>query len=336
MPLKSGGYMVINQTEALVAIDVNSGRATRERNIEATALKTNMEAAEEAARQLRLRDLAGLIVIDFIDMEEPKNNRAVEKKLKDSLNDDRARVQMGKISAFGLMDFAPAPPHRRAGGHHPRLRALPGRRPRAFGEIAALALLRALDETAAKNRNRLIEARAPTDVALYLLNEKREALATLEANRKVRLRVTGSSQLTPPDFELNVGDRGIRGSARGRDRSSARRGAPRNRSPRRGSLEPDVEEAEEEEERKPKPPPQRRCRKRRRTPPQAPRPQRRTPPARRGRRRSRRAARGNAATGDCRRWRRSRPAAPSAAGAGAPSASMKSMAANGWISSVRT
>ncbi|HVY34282.1 MAG TPA: ribonuclease E/G, partial [Caulobacteraceae bacterium] len=106
VPLKSGGYLVINQTEALVAVDVNSGKATRERNVEATALKTNMEAAEEAARQLRLRDLAGLIVIDFIDMEEAKNNRAVEKKLKDCLKDDRARIQMGKISMFGLMEIS--------------------------------------------------------------------------------------------------------------------------------------------------------------------------------------------------------------------------------------
>ena len=106
VPLKSGGYLVINQTEALVAVDVNSGKSTRERNIEATALKTNMEAAEEAARQLRLRDLAGLIVIDFIDMDEAKNNRAVEKKLKDSLKDDRARIQMGKISSFGLMEIS--------------------------------------------------------------------------------------------------------------------------------------------------------------------------------------------------------------------------------------
>ncbi len=106
VPLKSGGYLVINQTEALVAVDVNSGRATKERNIEATALKTNMEAAEEACRQLRLRDLAGLIVIDFIDMEEAKNNRAVEKRLKDCLKDDRARVQIGKISAFGLMELS--------------------------------------------------------------------------------------------------------------------------------------------------------------------------------------------------------------------------------------
>ena len=104
--LKSGGYIVINPTEALVSIDVNSGKATKERNIEQTALKTNMEAAEEAARQMRLRDLAGLLVIDFIDMDENKNVRAVEKKMKDSLKRDRARLQVGRISQFGLMEMS--------------------------------------------------------------------------------------------------------------------------------------------------------------------------------------------------------------------------------------
>ena len=109
---------MINQTEALVAIDVNSGKATRERNIEATALKTNMEAAEEAARQMRLRDLAGLVVIDFIDMDEAKNNRAVEKKMKDCLKDDRARIQMGKISMFGLMEISRQRRRSRQPGQH--------------------------------------------------------------------------------------------------------------------------------------------------------------------------------------------------------------------------
>ena len=104
--LKSGGYLVINQTEALIAVDVNSGKATRERNIELTALKTNLEAAVETARQCRLRDLAGLIVIDFIDMEENKNNRAVEKKLKEALKHDRARIQVGRISNFGLLEMS--------------------------------------------------------------------------------------------------------------------------------------------------------------------------------------------------------------------------------------
>jgi ribonuclease E len=103
--LKSGGYLVLNQTEALVAIDVNSGKATRERNIEETALKTNLEAAEEVGRQLRLRDLSGLIVIDFIDMEENRNQHAVERKLKDSLRNDRARIQIGSISHFGLLEM---------------------------------------------------------------------------------------------------------------------------------------------------------------------------------------------------------------------------------------
>ena len=113
--LKSGGYLVINPTEALVSIDVNSGRSTREHNIEDTALKTNLEAAEEIARQLRLRDLAGLIVIDFIDMEEKRNNRAVEKQLKECLKNDRARIQVGRISPFRPPgDVAPAHPHRRA------------------------------------------------------------------------------------------------------------------------------------------------------------------------------------------------------------------------------
>ena len=104
--LKSGGYIVINQTEALVAIDVNSGKATREHNIEDTALKTNLEAAEEIARQLRLRDLAGLIVIDFIDMDERRNNRLVERSLKESLRNDRARIQVGRISHFGLLEMS--------------------------------------------------------------------------------------------------------------------------------------------------------------------------------------------------------------------------------------
>jgi ribonuclease E len=179
VPLRSGGYLVINQTEALVAVDVNSGRSTRERNIEATALKTNLEAAEEAARQLRLRDLAGLIVIDFIDMDESKNNRAVEKKLKDCLKDDRARVQMGKISAFGLMEISRQ--RRRTGvlegtthvcehcGGTGRVRSV---------ESSALAALRALEIEALRGGGEASLAAAPA-VALYILNEKRAHLARL-------------------------------------------------------------------------------------------------------------------------------------------------------------
>jgi ribonuclease E len=180
VPLRSGGYLVINQTEALVAVDVNSGRSTRERNIEATALKTNLEAAEEAARQLRLRDLAGLIVIDFIDMDEAKNNRAVEKKLKDCLKDDRARVQMGKISAFGLMEISRQ--RRRTGvlegtthvcehcGGTGRVRSV---------ESSALSALRALELEALKGGGEA-SLKAPRPVALYILNEKRGHLARLQ------------------------------------------------------------------------------------------------------------------------------------------------------------
>jgi ribonuclease E len=179
VPLRSGGYLVINQTEALVAVDVNSGRSTRERNIEATALKTNMEAAEEACRQLRLRDLAGLIVIDFIDMDESKNNRAVEKKLKDALKDDRARVQMGKISPFGLMEISRQ--RRRTGvleGTTHVCEHCQGTGRVRSVESSALASLRALEIEALKGGGEAC-LRVPRAVGLYILNEKRAHLARL-------------------------------------------------------------------------------------------------------------------------------------------------------------
>ena len=181
VPLKSGGYLVINQTEALVAVDVNSGRSTRERNIEATALKTNMEAAEEAARQLRLRDLAGLIVIDFIDMDEAKNNRAVEKKLKDALKDDRARVQMGKISGFGLMEISRQ--RRRTGileGTTHVCEHCQGTGRVRSVESSALAALRAIEMEAVRGGAGAVTLRLPRAIALYILNEKRAHLALVQ------------------------------------------------------------------------------------------------------------------------------------------------------------
>ncbi len=176
--LRSGGYIVINPTEALVAIDVNSGRATRERNIEETALRTNLEAAEEVARQLRLRDLAGLIVIDFIDMEEGRNNAQVERRIKDAMRHDRARIQIGRISPFGLMELSrqrlrpsvleastePCP-HCGGTGH---IRST---------ESTALHILRAIEEEGMRRRTAEITVAVPTIVALYLLNHKREALS---------------------------------------------------------------------------------------------------------------------------------------------------------------
>ena len=182
--LKSGGYLVINQTEALVAIDVNSGRATKERNVEATAFKTNMEAAAEAARQLRLRDLAGLIVIDFIDMDESKNNRAVEKVLKDALAKDRARIQMGRISGFGLMEISRQ--RRRLGVIEGATEICPhcqGAGRIRSAESASLVTLRAVDIEAGKNGAGSVNLRVCTAVALYILNHKRDYLQSLLIQR---------------------------------------------------------------------------------------------------------------------------------------------------------
>ncbi|HXL32717.1 MAG TPA: Rne/Rng family ribonuclease [Bradyrhizobium sp.] len=188
--LRSGGYIVINQTEALVSIDVNSGRSTREHHIEDTALKTNLEAAEEVARQLRLRDLAGLIVIDFIDMDEKRNNRAVERKLSDCLRQDRARIQVGRISHFGLLEMS-----------RQRIRASvlesstePCPQCGGSGHVrsvssVALQLLRGLEETLMKGATHNLVVRTRTDVALYVLNHKRGHLRDLESSFKVTLAV---------------------------------------------------------------------------------------------------------------------------------------------------
>ncbi|MGY6533384.1 Rne/Rng family ribonuclease [Glycocaulis sp.] len=195
--LKSGGYLVINPTEALVAIDVNSGKSTKERNIEQTALRTNLEAAEEAARQMRLRDLAGLVIIDFIDMEDNKNIRAVEKKMKEVLARDRARIQMAKISQFGLMEISrqrrrtslvegttePCP-HCDGIGY---LRSV---------ESSALAAVRSVEEEGLKGRASRILLHLPGEVALYLLNEKREYLRAVEQRFDMRVTIA-----TDPDFK---------------------------------------------------------------------------------------------------------------------------------------
>jgi ribonuclease E len=201
--LRSGGYIVINQTEALVSIDVNSGRATRERNIEETALRTNLEASDEIARQLRLRDLAGLIVIDFIDMEEHRHNSAVERRLKEALKNDRARIQVGRISAFGLMEMS-----------RQRLRpslaeASTQPCPHCGGtgfirstESTALHVLRAIEEEGARGRTAELCIYVPTAVALYILNQKRDSLAQIEARYGLRVIVGRDDALVPPNFRL--------------------------------------------------------------------------------------------------------------------------------------
>ncbi|WP_188476814.1 Rne/Rng family ribonuclease [Primorskyibacter flagellatus] len=201
--LKSGGYIVIGVTEALVAIDVNSGRATKEGSIEDTATKTNLEAAEEVARQLRLRDLAGLIVIDFIDMDERKNNLAVEKKLKDKLKTDRARIQVGRISGFGLLEMS-------------RQRLRPGMLeattqpcPSCHGtglirsdDSMALNILRQIEEEGTRRRSREVLVKCPVGIANYLMNQKREHVAAVEARYGLSVRIEGDPHLVSPDFTL--------------------------------------------------------------------------------------------------------------------------------------
>ncbi|MBD3836222.1 ribonuclease E/G [Brevundimonas sp.] len=203
VPLKSGGYLVINQTEALVAIDVNSGRATKERNVEQTAFKTNMEAAVEAARQLRLRDLAGLVVIDFIDMDEGKNNRAVEKVLKDALAADRARIQMGRISPFGLMEISRQ--RRRLGVIEGATEACPhcqGTGRIRSAESAALMTLRAVDIEAGKNGAGVVVLKVCTAVGLYILNHKREYLQSLLERRGLNVIVQIDDSLAQGEHNI--------------------------------------------------------------------------------------------------------------------------------------
>ncbi|MEL6359847.1 MAG: Rne/Rng family ribonuclease [Pseudomonadota bacterium] len=201
--LRSGGYLVINQTEALIAVDVNSGKATRERNIEQTALKTNLEAAREVARQCRLRDLAGLLVIDFIDMEEHRNNRAVEKRLKESLRQDRARIQVGRISPFGLLEMSRQ--RRRSGivdGTTTTCPTCNGAGVVRSHEMAALRILRAAEAEVLASKASGIKIAAATDVVLYILNHKRNWLNRIETSYGVTLAFSLDSDKIGDVFEL--------------------------------------------------------------------------------------------------------------------------------------
>jgi len=202
--LRSGGYVVINQTEALVAIDVNSGKSTKERHIEETAVKTNLEAADEIARQLRLRDLAGLIVIDFIDMDDNRNNAAVERRLKEALKQDRARIQLSRISAFGLLEMS-------------RQRLRPSLMETAFHtcqqchgtglvrsiESTAIAMLRVIEEEGVRRRSSEVTLHVPTPVALYILNNKRAMLTAIESRYDFRVSIEGDDSLIIPAHTLD-------------------------------------------------------------------------------------------------------------------------------------
>jgi len=201
--LKSGGYLVINQTEALVAIDVNSGKSTRERNIEETALKTNLEAADELGRQLRLRDLSGLIVVDFIDMEETRNQHAVERRMKDAMRNDRARIQIGSISHFGLLEMSRQRlrlsfnesisnlcPHCEGTG---RVRSI---------DTAALQLLRSIEEEAQKGKMDELHITAHRDVVLFILNHKRSAVAEIETRFGLTVILLSDDSLIAPEYRV--------------------------------------------------------------------------------------------------------------------------------------
>jgi ribonuclease E len=205
--LPSGGYLVINPTEALVSIDVNSGRATKEHNIEDTALQTNLEAAEEVARQLRLRDLAGLVVIDFIDMVENRSNRAVERKLKECLKNDRARIQVGRISHFGLLEMS------RQRIRQGVVESSTHKCPTCNGtglvrsvESLALMVMRNVEDHILKRPGQSINLRVPVDVALYILNTKRSTLNALEAKYGLSITVVADDHVGPTHFAIERGE----------------------------------------------------------------------------------------------------------------------------------
>ncbi len=205
--LPSGGYLVINPTEALVSVDVNSGKATKEHNIEDTALQTNMEAAHELARQLRLRDMAGLVVIDFIDMEEKRNIRNVERKLKDSLKNDRARIQVGRISHFGLLEMS------RQRIRFGVLESSTNTCPTCNGtglvrsvESLALMVMRAIEDQVMRRPNQAINVKVASEVALYILNAKRPTLSVLEQRYNLAISITAEPHMHGDQFTIEKGD----------------------------------------------------------------------------------------------------------------------------------
>ena len=253
--LRSGGYIVINPTEALVAIDVNSGRSTRERNVEQTARRTNLEAAEEVARQLRLRDLAGLIVIDFIDMDESRNNSAVERRMKEAMKADRARIQIGRISPLGLLELSRQ--RLRPSIHEASAQVCIACGGSGFvrsTESTSVRVLRAIEEEGVRNRSRAVTVKVPADVAIYILNHKRDMIVDIEARFNIKVFVAADAELTPPDYILErlntdapegetvsgmVDSRTVEPAARKEEERSRQRRRPK----RRDSENEDVAEA---------------------------------------------------------------------------------------------
>ena len=251
--LKSGGYIVIQATEALVSIDVNSGRSTRERNIEETALGTNVEAADEIARQLRLRDLAGLVVIDFIDMQESRHLRQVERRLKDAMKSDRARIQIGRISGFGLLELSRQ--RLRPSLQEASTQTCPHCRGAGFvrsTESMALQVLRALEEEGIRHRLSEVTVSIPGAVALYVLNNKRSMLADIENRYGFRIVLLGDDSVIPPDMRIER----VRAPA-----GDAAEGPPAAKAPEKTAKTGETASREEGEKKRP-----RRRRSRRKTP----------------------------------------------------------------------
>ncbi|MEK9900335.1 MAG: Rne/Rng family ribonuclease [Rhodospirillaceae bacterium] len=254
--LKSGGYIVINPTEALVAIDVNSGRSTRERNVEQTAYRTNLEAADEVARQLRLRDLAGLIVIDFIDMDVSRNNHAVERRLKEAMKSDRARIQIGRISPFGLLELSRQrlrPSLLEA--HTQMCPVCNGTGVMRSTESTSMAILRELEEEGLRKRAREVTVTTQTDVALYLLNQKRDSLQELENRYGFKVLVLADSSLAASEYEIthvrHDGEEGVSSKDDDKAEDSApkrRRGRGRRRASEDSGSDPDTADDSEDRE----------------------------------------------------------------------------------------
>jgi ribonuclease E len=255
--LKSGGYIVINPTEALVAIDVNSGRSTRERNVEQTAYRTNLEAADEVARQLRLRDLAGLIVIDFIDMDVSRNNHAVERRLKEVMKSDRARIQIGRISPFGLLELSRQrlrPSLLEA--HTQMCPVCNGTGVMRSTESTSMAILRELEEEGLRKRAREVTVTTQTDVALYLLNQKRASLQDLESRYGFKVLVLADSSLAASEYEIthvrHDGEEGVSSKDDDKAEDSApkrRRGRGRRRASEDSDSGSDADTADDSEDR---------------------------------------------------------------------------------------
>ncbi len=196
VPLESGGYLVINPTEALVSIDVNSGRATKELDLEETALKTNLEAADEIAKQLRMRNLAGLVVIDFIDMDEPKNNQAIEKRMKEAMKNDRARVQISKMSCFGLLEISRQRMHSSfLESNYQTCPFCHGRGIIRTVESGAMSILRIIEEEGTKGRSSSVNVFVPADYAVYLLNQKRQAICDIEQRYNMTVIISADNNV---------------------------------------------------------------------------------------------------------------------------------------------